>query len=1146
MKEKLEDKEELKEEESEILLYKELYNNKEKNSNKKINIDIFDSNNKKAERYILLNEENEMLLCKEEEINKIKSKKESDEDIKIKELYNGQDDDSFYYLDKMHIKQNLLKNSIEFERTFSNSSIDNNDDYEMETLYKETQLEHPRKIIDGKIKRYPFFSWSGFFCCNRYDYSSLGLGYTTYFNTIKLSIIFFLIIFLINLVSIKECTKYNSIYDFKDDNLLKTTLGNTIIRYINKIHVFCNKSEDCSRLTITLNCHESFIDDIIAIRRHYNIEKDFLIFSDFDNRKEFREVFFFGEYNVKTVRGSGLYINSNIKKMHEYTQYTGPLWFNDSDDDQCDYDCYEYNRNNYDYDNITDIIYYSCLDKSNYDIDNTYKNQNDFYVKIVVVTLVTLIILIIFYYTYKKSISRDNKEYLKNKIFINDYTLVLHNLKIVSDDYNLELNDLISFLNKILKTYKSLFNNDNENSQEINDINIFDISISYVNDKKIKIFEKIKSLQNKIDDIINDNDSIKNKIKSNIKEIYHSMHNIIENISDNEKKNLDNEEHQINQNNAQHKEINLESDKINDSEKQKKIEEKRIEIKQNKEKIINDVILLHKEYNLKNYVDIYITFRNKLIKNFIYKIYNKNKLIRFFYYIFCQSYKLQKYYYKNQWLNFNLANDNPSDIQWENCYISTCKKLGRRILSVIISIILIVLIIFFNMDVNYGKKRQSNVRNFVLVLITQIIGIASSFLFHKLSIFEKYSSKSKDLSSFINKYFWLNFIINIIVLFYGQYEQILSYKDVEKYFINNRIIMDNIISSIFTSQLSSLFFYIFNLIKRFSDSKCSDGRITRYLDKIKYKNLYIGPEFPFDERYGVILNIMAICLLFGSNCPIIFLFLVCFLIMTFIVDKFLIINYYKKPRYFGNFLSKQILTYFGIGVFIYLYGLFYNLSNPYLFNNELLKQNYDDNEITKFIKEFYFLLSPINLIYLIVYNIESGVEKERFLYFNFNLILLIHLFIFIFTFANPIPIIKKKLSPKNKLSSFLNISQVEIGKIYSLVDLKKYYEIKKLQLFDLIIDCDNKHKVKDDYRHLIKNIMNVMKYIRENINKKSEKKEDMIINNDSEKLDDDYIQLKDESIIKRNKFDLTGDISYNQSFIPKYEIYNNFNLMKNL
>ena len=76
--------------------------------------------------------------------------------------------------------------------------------------------------------------------------------------------------------------------------------------------------------------------------------------------------------------------------------------------------------------------------------------------------------------------------------------------------------------------------------------------------------------------------------------------------------------------------------------------------------------------------------------------------------------------------------------------------------------------------------------------------------------------------------------------------------------------------------------------------------------------------------------------------------------------------------------------------------------------------------------------------------------------------------------------------------------------------------------------------------------MKVMKYIRQNIKKKSDKKEDIIINNDIEKLGDEYTKLKDESIIKRNKYNITGDISYSQSFIPKYEIYNNFNLMKNL
>ena len=46
--------------------------------------------------------------------------------------------------------------------------------------------------------------------------------------------------------------------------------------------------------------------------------------------------------------------------------------------------------------------------------------------------------------------------------------------------------------------------------------------------------------------------------------------------------------------------------------------------------------------------------------------------------------------------------------------------------------------------------------------------------------------------------------------------------------------------------------------------------------------------------------------------------------------------------------------------------------------------------------------------------------------------------------------------------------------------------------------------------------------------------------------EDEYSELKDENIFKNNILHLTGDISYNQSFIPKYEIYNNFSLMKNL
>ena len=149
-------------------------------------------------------------------------------------------------------------------------------------------------------------------------------------------------------------------------------------------------------------------------------------------------------------------------------------------------------------------------------------------------------------------------------------------------------------------------------------------------------------------------------------------------------------------------------------------------------------------------------------------------------------------------------------------------------------------------------------------------------------------------------------------------------------------------------------------------------------------------------------------------------------------------------------------------------------------------------------------------------------------------------------FINPTYYIQKILSPKNELISFLNISATEIGKIYSLEDLKKYYEIKKLQLFNLIIDFGNKDKKLDTYSNLLNNYIYVIQYIKQNIDEKFKNKEDLISIND-EKVDDENLKLKDEDgIIEKDQLKITGDISYNQSFITKYEIYYNYSLIKNL
>ena len=399
------------------------------------------------------------------------------------------------------------------------------------------------------------------------------------------------------------------------------------------------------------------------------------------------------------------------------------------------------------------------------------------------------------------------------------------------------------------------------------------------------------------------------------------MHNIAVNLSDNT------EEDKI--------EDKTEDNKIDEDstpepedgynlERQIKIGRTKTLVNENVNKITNNIIEMHREYSLKKYVDIYITFRNQLVTNLIHDIYNRGIIIRLFYNISCQKKKIEKYYYKNQWLHFYFAKENPSDIKWENFYISTCEKCGRRFLSILISFLFIfsvaiVMIIIKNVEDYYV---------FLSLILTNIINLGSSLVLHKLTKFEKYSSDSKEIFSNISKFYWLNFLINLTVLCKKGNYTIFSYHDMEDYFIFNKIIIKNMLTTIGLSQLTTLIFYFWNILKRYSDSKYNNGKTTELNNKIKYQELYLGPDFPFEDRYGQILLNLSLCLLFGTNSPLIYFFFVGFLIVTFIVDKFLMIYYYKKPPLYGSLLSKKILNYFFLVLLIYIYGLIYNISNP--------------------------------------------------------------------------------------------------------------------------------------------------------------------------------------------------------------------------
>ena len=696
---------------------------------------------------------------------------------------------------------------------------------------------------------------------------------------------------------IYEFSYHKTIYtSFENNTLLKTTLGNTITGYFNTSYVHAINSS----LQVNFSCEKNIFNRIVGIRVSENLPDDNIRLLNGENETDFSHYHMpFKDLYPDLISELSL---SDFYEREYWRKNNFTVKLNDIIGEN------ELNRHQ----NKSFIIYFSCKFKYR------FANYFDLEIFFLLISSITLIVIIMFYFLYKKAISSDKKVYQKNKIFITNYTLVLKNLKINSIDYDQEINGLISFLNNKINQYRHLMAPIEGNNNDINSLNIFDISISNVNSDKIEIFKSIKSLKNKIEDIQNDNDTIKNKLKNNVKEISHSIKNVFKNLSSKEIKDEDN-------NNENDPVMSRDSISLSDlkekinAEKLKKIEKKITNINEKRNKITFEITELHRESNLNKYSNIYITFRNQLIANLIYDLYNKNIFSRLFYYIFCQKEKLKKNYYKNQ----------------------SIKKYLRRFLSTLISLVLIVIIWLINAFITMedrekeegAEKKEMNLERLVKILLTQVINIASSIFLGKLTKIEKNTSITKDMISDISKYFWFNILISISIFIVHYNLCLFSYLEIEKYFYLNKLLMENVLYSVITSHFSYLFFYFWNLLKRFSDSRFNNGSTTEIKKKTKYEKIYLGPEFPFAERYGKILSTLAICFFYGTNCPVIFFFFILFLIVIYIVDKFLMINYYKKPTFYSNFLPKKINNYFFLCIFIYFYGLIYNGSNPYLFDN---------------------------------------------------------------------------------------------------------------------------------------------------------------------------------------------------------------------
>jgi len=1096
-----------------------LYNDKNNKIEEQFQVSIKDSD-QKEESYTLINKKNDIILCKNDLLNELNSGKYK---IKIEEFFKDEDSDNCYYINKEKMKEEHLKNLFELEKNNEDIKIDNQNKEEMEKLYKKVILKHPRKIInENQLEKYSFFSWTGFFCskkghsCNKDEFISLGFGISSYFKTLKLFIIFFFIISCVNLIGVVHYSKYK----VEQNSLLKTTLGNTKTANYNK--VFVSKKDIFGNETkaLSMNCGNKSIGKFIfgikldeeTIDEEYLVEESELTIPK----------------NI-TVKG---YLSNY--KLNIFSEIMNECF----DKNECTKDINvrkEFNP----YIIYSYLLYYECIDTSLFP-ENTSKNELRNITQ--GITIVTLLLIFFLYYFYKYSIYADNLQYKNDKIFINNYTLVLKKLKFSDGNYNKEINDLIKHFNNIILID---FNQNDLDYIDIDDIdlneeslnkninlNIFDISISRVNEKKIESIKNIKSLQKNIKNIKLDNDTITKKFKN-------SFHKSFDSIS----KFMKHEKNKSLENPLLNEDNNIENiSNINNSlseEQEEKINNKKLEIKEQIINISSDIKQIHYETQKKHYIDIYITFINPAISKFIYKTYRKNKIHRFFIYLTCRCSKLRKYYYKNQWLELKYCNNAPNNIQWENCYISTKTKIKKRIAAFFVSLftiaITVAIIVFLK------TFQDSWIISMIITQVVLIVNIISSIFLAKLTKSEKLSTLTKNISSNIKKIFFLNFLISAICI---NIKCMFTYKPLAEYAEVIQCSIMCLIFSTFTSHGSPIFFYCLSLFRRLLDSKCTNGKTTKLKTKSQYENLYTGDEFPIGQRYATILINLSICFIYGTYCPIIYFFFTTFLITTFIVDKYLIINYYKKPPYYDNYLSKKFKNFLIFEIFLFFYGTVFQLSNPYLFNY------YQNNDLLTSESEYanYYILNPISAIYDLIKDFSDVPITTFYLSNLFNP----YMIMFIVLFLIPLILLEIcQLCLNKSQSHYKEFLNTDICAAYSNNELNKYYEVKKLELFSLLVNINKKDgKRFEDYSDLISNYKLSIDYIRGNIifnTKQKLKTNSKLINvelsgvsNNSENIN--LLTVNDNNP-KGNERLLIGDPSYNLTFIPNYELYYYFDLL---
>ena len=105
-------------------------------------------------------------------------------------------------------------------------------------------------------------------------------------------------------------------------------------------------------------------------------------------------------------------------------------------------------------------------------------------------------------------------------------------------------------------------------------------------------------------------------------------------------------------------------------------------------------------------------------------------------------------------------------------------------------------------------------------------------------------------------------------------------------------------------------------------------RRTRQASQSAYEDMYTGPEFILQLRLAQVMSVIFVTMSLSSGMPILYLVCVVVFFVTYWVDKYLLLRFFRMTEGYTKFLTQNVIALLPLAVVLHVFFGFFILSAP--------------------------------------------------------------------------------------------------------------------------------------------------------------------------------------------------------------------------